>query len=205
MIPNNKVFHLVDHCFTVAVTFIMLMICVTANAQTISFMGVPLAGNINKFTEQLRYKGVKYNKYYSTKSPDGVRAYDVKHFQYPCMAKVEYNPSTKNVYEGLLMFQMQATVDEFVNFVDLWSRKISEKYSKGIYTFDYEEEEYKSLPVQHYTIYSSKNNMRIGEIYLYMDIFKKPVNKKGKGKFALHILYRNSEAPSFEEQVESLF
>ncbi len=182
----------------------MLMLTVSASAQTISFLGVPLAGRIDKFTEQLACKGAKYNKPTSNQFPDGIRLYDVRIFPYPCMAKVEYNTSTRNVYEAVLMFQMRMTLKEFTEFFDMWSTKINEKYSKGIYTIDYEEDEYKSYPADHYTVYSSKTNKKIGDIYLYMDIMEKPT-ASNKGKFSLHILYRNSEAPSFEDQMEDIY
>lgn len=180
------------------------MLCFTLEAQTISFLGVPLAGNINTLTEKLALKGIKVNRTISNKLEEGVKAYDVTIFPYPCLGRVEYNTSTKNVYEGILMFQISSTLTDFTQYMETWSNNISDKYSKGIYTLEYESYEYNSYPADHYTIYSTKNNKYIGEIYLYMDI-KEYSKSTEKGKFLFHVMYRNSEAPSFEEQMQDYY
>lgn len=183
---------------------LILMIASIGSAQTISYLGVPLVGNINSFTEKLSLKGIKVNKTISSRLENGVRAFDVTIFQYPCLGRVEYNTSTKNVYEGILMFQISSTLSEFTHFMDYFSNQINDKYSKGIFTLNYEEYEYNSYPADHYIVYSSKNNKKLGEIYLYMDV--KEYNKStDRGKFLFHVMYRNSEAPSFEEQIQDYF
>lgn len=183
---------------------LMLMLASTGSAQTISYLGVPLAGNINSFSEKLSLNGIKVNKTISRRLEDGVRAFDVTIFQYPCLGRVEYNTSTKNVYEGILMFQISSTLNEFTQFMESFSNQIEDKYSKGMFTLNYEEDEYNSYPADHYIIYSSKNNKRIGEIYLYMDV-KEYDKSTDRGKFLFHVMYRNIEAPSFKERMQDYY
>lgn len=102
------------------------------------------------------------------------------------------------------MFHISTTLKDFSAFYDNWSNQIDDKYSKGIYVNDYEQSEYKSIPADHYTIYSSKNNTKIGEIYLYVDI-KDYSETTDKGYFLFQIMYRNSEAPSFVEQMQDIY
>lgn len=181
-----------------------LIITFSVSAQTITYLGVPLSGNINEFTKKLAFKGTKVNKAISNQLEDGAIAFDVTLFSYPCFGYVEYNTSTRNVFEGVLMFQISSTLKEFTDFVDYWSNQINDKYSKGIFTCDYEEDEYNSLPADHYTIYSTSNNKRIGDIYLYMKIVEYS-KASDRGKFMFHVMYLNNEAPSFEEQMKDLY
>lgn len=186
--------------------FSLLIYCafIVCTAQNISFLGVPLGGNINTFSEKLATKGVKINRTISNKLDEGSRAYDVTFFQYPCLARVEYNPFTKNVFEGVLMFQISASLTDFTQFMENFALQIQDKYNKGIFTLEYFEDEYNSYPADHYIIYSTKNNKKVGEIYLYMDV--KDFNKTtDKGKFLFQIMYRNSEAPSFQEQMQEYY
>lgn len=159
---------------------------------------------INSFSEKLSLNGIKVNKTISRRLEDGVRAFDVTIFQYPCLGRVEYNTSTKNVYEGILMFQISSTLNEFTQFMEYFSNQIEDKYSKGMFTLNYEEDEYNSYPADHYIIYSSKNNKRIGEIYLYMDV-KEYDKSTDRGKFLFHVMYRNIEAPSFKERMQDYY
>lgn len=187
----------------VFVLFILLQVSF-GFAQTLSFLGVPLAGSINTFTKKLALKGIKVNKAISDQLEEGVRAFDVKIFPYPCLGLVDYNTSTKNVYEGVLMFQISSSLSDFIDFCDYFSNQIQQKYSKGIFTLNYYEDEYKSYPADYYIIYSTKNNSKVGEIYLYMDV-KEYDESIDEGKFIFHVMYRNNEAPSFEEQIQDYF
>lgn len=188
----------------ILISILLLITTNTSLSQTITFLSVPLSGNINTFTQNLAFKGITVNKEISSKLVDGIRAFDVTIFPYTCLASVEYNTSTKNVYEAVLMFHISATLSEFTQFADNWSKQIYEKYSKGIYTLNYEQDEYRSYPADHYIVYSTKNNRKIGEIYLYMDIneYSKTTDK---GVFKFQIMYRNSEAPSFEQQMQEYY
>lgn len=184
--------------------FSLIMSAVVSTAQTISYLGESLSGNIETFTDKLALKGALQNKKISSKLEAGKRAFDITIFPYTCLGLVEYNPSTKNVFEGTLMFQISSTLDEFTNFMDNWSNQVYDKYSKGIYTLEYEEYEYKTWPAAHYTIYSTKNNLTIGNIYIYMDV-KSYSKQSDAGNFMLHVMYRNNEAPSFEQQAQQYF
>lgn len=173
-------------------------------AQNISFLGVPLAGNINTFSEKLALKGTKVNRTISDKLEEGSRAYDVTFFKYPCLAKVEYNPFTKNVYEGVLMFKISSTLTDFTQFIEDFSLQVQDKYSKGVFTLEYLEDEYNSYPADYYIIYSTKNNKKVGEVFLYMDV--KEYNKStDKGNFLFQVMYRNSEAPVFYDQMQEYY
>lgn len=187
------------------ITLILFTFSCICYGQQITFLGVPLAGNISDFTTKLAAKGIRINKDISSRIEEGVRAYDVTVFPYPCLGKVDYNTSTKNVYEADLMFyDINTPLEKFTAFVDNFAQQIEDKYNKGIFTIEYEEIEYKSFPGNHYKIYSSKNNKYIGEIYLYIDI-QNYDRKSQLGKFALHVMYRNNEAPGFEQQMQEFY
>lgn len=186
------------------VLFVIFLSTISICAQNISFLGVPLVGNINDFTEQLAMKGTKMNKEISRKLEDGVRAFDVTIFPYTCLGRVEYNTITKNVYEGILMFNISASLSDFTSFMDEFAYKIEDKYNKGIFISDRYEEEYHSYPANHYEIYSTRTNKFIGEIYIYMDV--KRYNKQTQtGDFLLHIMYRNNEAPNLDSQMQDYY
>ena len=102
------------------------------------------------------------------------------------------------------MFQISTSLTDFTQFMENFALQIQDKYNKGGFTLEYFEDEYNSYPADHYIIYSTKNNKRVGEIYLYMDI--KDYNKTSdKGKFLFQVMYRNSEAPSFQEQMQEYY
>lgn len=185
----------------VTLLYCAITVCV---AQNISFLGVPLEGYINTFSEKLATKGIKTNRAISDKLDEGARAYDVTFFKYPCLARVEYNPFTKNVFEGVLMFQITSSLTDFTQFMEYFAIQIRDKYNKGLFKLEYFEEEYNSYPSDHYIIYSTKNNKKVGEVFLYMDI-KEYDKSSGKGNFLFQVMYRNSEAPSFQEQMQEYF
>lgn len=194
----------------ISITFLLFILACSTKfsgnvaAQQISFLGVPLAGNIENFTNKLKAKGTKVNKEISSLLDVGQRAFDVTIFPYYCQSLVQYNPSTKNVYEGTLMFSMDTTLNEFTNFADIFTTQIEDKYGKGIFIYNLEEVEYNGFPGNHYKIFNKNNNIYIGEIYLYMNI-KNFDKQSEKGRFMLHVMYRNSEAPSFDEQMQDYF
>ena len=55
-----------------------------------------------------------------------------------------------------------------------------------------------------YEIFSNNNNVYVGEIYLYMNM-KNYDRITEKGRFLLHVMFRNSEAPNFYDQIQDYF
>lgn len=200
---------------------IMLSICLVScsnsnsansekNSKQITFCGVPLSGNIENFTKSLAAEGVKVNNTITSQLQDGARAYDVKNFEYPCLARVEYNTVTRNVYEATLMFNHISKLSDFDAFKDRFMQKIKEKYSKGIFTVKSELDDYKGASMffnyyaVRYIIHNNQTNDYVGEIYMYWDAKDENLATQ-TGTFMLQIMYRNNEAPSFEEQSERYY
>ena len=102
------------------------------------------------------------------------------------------------------MFTFTGTPEELGALADEFALNIEEKYSTEAYTSYVEETEYYSMPANHYTIYQAVDDKYLGEIYIYMRIqdYKSALNK---GKCNLHIMYRNNEAPSFEDQMKTFY
>lgn len=177
----------------------------------ISFCNVPLSGNIDDFTNKLAGEGVKLNKDISNSLQEGAKAFDVNIFEWPCMARVEYNPATQNVYEATLMFTKQTTFGDFTAFRDRFHDGIKDKYSNGVfkaepqlYDYDAQSIAFNDYTGSHFIIHNSKTNDYLGEIYLYWDAKDFDMVSQ-QGLFMFHVMYRNSEAPSFEQQIQKYY
>lgn len=189
------------------ILFILLFITFPlVYAQHITFLGVPLKGNINTFSQKLLKKSYsRENKKATNLLGNNKKFFDVPTFGYPATAIVEYDESTKNVYEAILMFNLyDFPFDEFERFVSVFENQIEEKYNSDVVMTYYEEFDYGTLPGDHWAIYYKDTKIYIGEIFLYLQInnFKEETER---ADFMLHIMYRNAEAPSFEDQMRDYY
>ena len=206
------------HIFSFALIVLCLVSCTSKSTDNnkevtnqITFCGVPLSGHIDDFTKKLASEGVKPNERINSQLDDGARAYDVKNFGYPCMARVEYNRVTRNVYEATLMFTIQSTLSDFQAFRDKFSDELKEKYNKGVFLLQSELVDntpnsyvFSDFSAFKYIIYNAQTNDLVGEIYFYWDA-KDFDMVKSSGTFMLHVMYRNNEAPSFDQQMEKFY
>lgn len=195
--------------YLVILSFIFLLTSCTSKKDEvvvpqITFCSVPLSGNIDDFTKKLAGEGVKLNKEIDTNLQDGSHAYDVKMFEHPCLARVEFNTVTRNVYEATLMFNIQSNYNSFTSFRDSFMGKLKEKYSSGVFSMESKVLDYNAQSIAfngytgcQYVIYNSQTNTQLGDIYMYWDAKDFDIVSQN-AIYMFHVMYRNTEAPPFD-------
>lgn len=111
----------------------LLLFAMTANAEHLKFMGIPIDGPISTFQTKLTTKGFKF-----LKREDDAQLYKGKFFGESVTLYVPYDTKNKSVYEVRVLFPDMALVPERA-FYDEVFKSLSDKY-----VFDAEKKQNKS-------------------------------------------------------------
>ena len=99
------------------VLILAVLICtmfLSAQAEHLKFMGIPLTGTITQFQQKLAAKGITYNKRISQAAPLGTRCFNGEFFGSRAYFVVWYDTDTKIVYgaRAVLYFDNQSERDD---------------------------------------------------------------------------------------------
>ena len=136
-----------------------LLFALTVNAQHLSFMNIPLDGNINNFTAKLKNKGLKISPY-NNSIPVGARAFTGTFIGKQASVYVYYNTKNNNVYRAKACIE-NTSLDGTKNLMTEVRDMLSEKYDS--YCEEGTENNYTS-----YYLYIFNNQEIIGIIDLYI-------------------------------------
>ena len=125
---NQRLFSSQILLLKIITLFIVFMMCtISINAQHLSFMGIPINGNIKDFQSKLTTKGIRVDRSKSKDAPVGQRVFNGKFQGYNSEIEVFYNRKTKNVYkvEVTIYSKKQSVIQ---SILDASMQTIEKKY-----------------------------------------------------------------------------
>ncbi|MCI6861870.1 MAG: hypothetical protein MR860_07770 [Prevotella sp.] len=107
---------------------LFLMLTITCQAQHMKFMGIPIDGTINQFTQKLSTKGIKVHPNNARDSGIANREFYGQFMNKQAIIWVWFNPKTKIVYEVKVVLYGK-NGDETQKMYDKVSEVIKNKYN----------------------------------------------------------------------------
>lgn len=148
----------------------ILFISISAQAEHLKFMGIPLTGTITQFQQKLVAKGITYNKKASAAAPIGTRFFSGKFAGSKAEIIVWYDADTKIVYGAKAVYECHSTTirdSKYNELKPLLSTKYAEEY---IQTGDRNGHEAFIVNVK------DDSGESIGGVFLYCDQEEFPYN-----------------------------
>ena len=168
-------------------------------AEEMTVLGIPLSGSIDSFSVQLKNQGYRISPE-SKKLPIGQRAFEVRFAGEDALLLVSYFKDSKEVYDAVLTFS-SFNKSELTPLYELFKKKLGDKIKGSGVTISGEIDKFHGNPMWRYKY--SRNGKYIGASYIYYwDI---PADENYDTIYQLNIKYRNSIAPSFEDESQYLF
>ncbi len=171
-----------------------------AMAEELSIIGIPLTGTIDQFTSNVNKQGNRVSSF-SKQLPVGQRAFEVRYAGEDAILMVSYNPTSKRVYDATLTlssFNESDLQPYYENFKTIISNKFTRlgKSSKG------EIDQFHGKNMWRFFCFDEASN-KIGSAYIYYwDI---PADEEYDTIYQINLKIRNSEAPSWEEEMINNF
>ena len=114
------------------VTLMLSLFCMIVQGQThMKFMGIPLNGNVELFTQKLKAKGLTCDVAKTKASPSGVKIYKGLFMGEDSEFMIFFNPKDKNVFAAEVSMEfssLELAKTPFANILE----QLKEKYSKAI-------------------------------------------------------------------------
>nr|DAI31137.1 MAG TPA: hypothetical protein [Caudoviricetes sp.] len=114
------------------VTLLLSLFCMIVQGQThMKFMGIPLNGNVELFTQKLKAKGLTCDVAKTKASPSGVKIYKGLFMGEDSEFMVFFNPKDKNVFAvevSMDYSSLELAKTPFANIL----KQLKEKYSKAV-------------------------------------------------------------------------
>ena len=182
------------------ILFLFLVISVfSCLAEEMTVLGIPLSGSIDSFSAQLKNQGYRVSPV-SHKLPIGQRAFEVRFAGEEALLLVSYFKDSKEVYDAVLTFS-SFNKSELTPLYELFKKKLGNKVKGSGVTISGEIDKFHGNPMWRFKY--SRNDKYIGASYIYYwDI---PADENYDTIYQLNIKYRNSIAPSFEDESQYLF
>lgn len=109
-------------------TILLLMIALSANAQHLTFSGIPIDGNINAFSQKLAAKGYRVSKKNASLNFPNTRLFEGNYMGQKVELYVSYVKTSKIVYEVKVVYG--DTQKSFCdNFIEKIKASIETKYN----------------------------------------------------------------------------
>lgn len=107
---------------------LFLMLTITCHAQHMKFLGIPIDGTINQFTQKLSTKGIKVHPNNARDSGIDNRKFYGQFMNKQAIIRVWFNPKTKIVYEVKVVLYGK-NYEETEQMYDAVSEVIKNKYN----------------------------------------------------------------------------
>lgn len=117
-------------------TILLFFVAVSASAQHLKFMGIPLDGSIANFHSRLIAKGLTPEKEFNATSPVGSRMFNGSFCGYKSDFFVYYNPKTKIVYRSKAVIDdrnLENIERAYKEIKDMINEKYKDAYSKDYF------------------------------------------------------------------------
>lgn len=116
------------------VTLLLFLCCMIVQGQAhMKFMGIPLNGNVELFTQKLKAKGLTCDVAKTKASPSGMKIYKGVFMGEDSEFMILFNPKDKNVFaveESMDYSSLDLVTLPFENIF----KQLKEKYSKAVVT-----------------------------------------------------------------------
>lgn len=155
---------------------IALLMAIMANAQTehLKFMGIPIDGTLDEFSNKLKNKGfIEGNLHPGARFFSGIFSGE------EATVAVHFNQKNKIVHMAVVSFEY-SSIDIAKSKLEIYNNMVKKKYSPNPSNI-YESEEF-GYPFYTYFLYDT-NNILMGNITLYISNFQ--------GMIHMHISYQD--------------
>lgn len=116
------------------VTLMLSLFCMIVQGQThMKFMGIPLNGNVELFTQKLKAKGLTCDVAKTKESPSGVKIYKGLFMGEDSEFMILVNPKDKNVFAVEVSMDYSSLELAKTPFTNIFNQ-LKEKYSKAVVT-----------------------------------------------------------------------
>ena len=116
------------------VTLLLYLFCMIVQGQThMKFMGIPLNGNVELFTQKLKAKGLTCDVAKTKASPSGMKIYKGVFMGEDSEFMICFNPKDKNVFAVEVSINYPSLDLAKIPFTNILNQ-LKEKYSKAVVT-----------------------------------------------------------------------
>lgn len=116
------------------VTLMLSLFCMIVQGQThMKFMGIPMNGSVELFTQKLKAKGLTCDVAKTKASPSGVKIYKGLFMGEDSEFMIFFNPKDKNVFAVEVSMDYSSLDLVTIPFENIF-KQLKEKYSKAVVT-----------------------------------------------------------------------
>lgn len=169
------------------VTLLLSLFCMIVQGQThMKFMGIPLNGNVELFTQKLKAKGLTCDVAKTKASPSGVKIYKGLFMGEDSEFMIFFNPKDKNVFAVEVSMDYSSYELAITPLANI-SKQLKKKYPNSVVDI-LEKSDGNAEGFQFY-IPDEKETKMLGIIFLKMIIPKGVLNKK----YSISLFYGDAE------------
>lgn len=118
----------------IIVTLMLSLFCMIVQGQThMKFMGIPMNGSVELFTQKLKAKGLTCDVAKTKASPSGVKIYKGLFMGEDSEFMIFFNPKDKNVFAVEVSMDYSSLELAETPFTNIFNQ-LKEKYSKAVVT-----------------------------------------------------------------------